>query len=183
MRRWRSSQSSRVSTTIFSEYSSACLPDQLGLALGPLDAALGLGARARGDLVSRLVGPLKDARGLLADLRERPLHDGLLRLPALQLLDELCDLLHEGIHRGAVIPPHNHGKAAFGDLIGRAASEAGGTELGCVEVGHGSYIPSKRTFDYLRPPAGRNRPVWRARGIPSEAGTNMCSSQSESASA
>ena len=97
-----------MSTTIFSEYSSACLAEQLGLALGALDAALGLGARARGDLVGRLVGALEDAGGLLADLRERPLDDGLLRLPALELADELGDLLHEGVHRRAVVAAHHH---------------------------------------------------------------------------
>ena len=48
---------------------------QLGLPLGALNAALGLRARAGGDLVGRLVRALQDAGRLLTNLVESALND------------------------------------------------------------------------------------------------------------
>ena len=102
------------------------LAHEVGLALGALDAPLGLGPGARRDLVGGLVRALEDAGGLLADLRERPLDDRLLRLAALEVGHQLAHLLHEGVDRGAVVAAHHDREAALADLVGAAAREPGG---------------------------------------------------------
>ena len=83
------------------------LAQQLGLALGSLDAPLGLGARAGGDLLGGLVGALEDAGGLLADLGDRPLDDRFLRLAALEVADDL-DAPPAGTRR----PPRGRNRAS-----------------------------------------------------------------------
>ena len=78
-----------MSTATCSAYRSASVFSELRLALGALQAPLGLCTRAGGQLVGRLVGLLEDAGGLLADLVERALHDLLAQLPSLELVHEL----------------------------------------------------------------------------------------------
>ena len=82
------------------------LAQELCLAVGALDAPLGLRARARSELVRRLVRALQDAGCLLADLIERALHDGLARLPALELGDQIGDLIDEVVDRLPVVAAH-----------------------------------------------------------------------------
>ena len=114
----------------------------LRLALGALDPALGLGARAGADLVGGLVCALEDARGLLANLVERALNHGLAGLPALELGHELERLLDELVHRATVVAAHDHRERPILQAVGGAAGEAGGTDVGGVGVGHDSqYAP------------------------------------------
>ena len=79
--------------------------DDLRLALGALDPALGLSARAGGDLVGGLVGALEDAGRLLTDLVEGSLHDGLAALATLKLAQQRDHLLHELVHRMTLVAP------------------------------------------------------------------------------
>jgi hypothetical protein len=89
------------------------------------------------------VGTLEDPGGLLADLVQRSLHDGLARLPPLELGDELEHLLHEGVDGVPVVPAHGQRKITVRDPLRRAAAEAAGFELGRIRVGHTGIIPAR----------------------------------------
>jgi hypothetical protein len=82
------------------------------------------------------VGSLEDAGGLLADLVQRSLHDGLARLAPLELAHQLEHLLDEGVHGVAVVAAHGHRELAVCEALGGAPREARDLELGRVGVGH-----------------------------------------------
>ena len=93
----------------------------LGLALGALQPPLGLGARARGDLLRGLVRALEDRGRLLADLVEGALDRGVARLGLLEALDQLRDLLAPRVDRGTVIAAHHDRELGGAHLVGVAA--------------------------------------------------------------